>query len=145
MTDIATVFDPLLGAGDWTADGDLSGDLETAVLISVFTDRTAGDDDVIPDASGDPRGWWGDLDADRPIGSKLWLRLRSKQTDTVLALVRNDIADALAWLIDDGVAAAVDVTAEWTRPGMLGARIVIHRASGTTASFRYDWAWKEIA
>jgi phage gp46-like protein len=70
--------------------------------------------------------------------------MRSKQDDLALALVKNDIAEALQWLLDDGVATKVDVAAEWSKPGILGARIVITRASGATAGLRFDWAWKEI-
>lgn len=129
------------GASDLVAGNDLG----TAVLISLFTDAQAGDDDVIPDGSGDPRGWWGDQDEDVAIGSKLWLLSRSKQTATVLALAQHYIAEALQWLIMDGIAAAVDVTTEWTKPGFLGARVVIHRASGTVAAVQFDWAWKELS
>jgi phage gp46-like protein len=145
----APILDSDVGAvrdGVFLADGGavIGNDLGTAILISLFTDATAGDDDAIPDGSDDPRGWWGDLGADRPIGSRLWLRMRSKQTDTVLALVKDDITHALAWLVDDGVAARVDAEAEWSRPGMLGVRIVVHRADGSTIAARFDWAWKEV-
>jgi phage gp46-like protein len=122
----------------------VGNDLGTAILISIFTDQTAGTDDVIPDRSGDPRGWWGDLGAAYPIGSKLWLRMRSKQTDVVLSLVKNDIETALEWLIDDGVASSIDVTVEWSRPGMLGARIVVNRTNGTNPAVNFDWAWTEL-
>ena len=55
-------------------------DLQTAILISLFTDAQASPDDMIQDGSGDPRGWWGDLGSSKPIGSKLWLLGRAKQT-----------------------------------------------------------------
>lgn len=38
--------------------------LVTQVLICLFTDARADDDDVIPDGSGDPRGWPGDTYSD---------------------------------------------------------------------------------
>lgn len=112
-------------------------DLVTAVLISLFTDATADPDDVVLDGSGDPRGWWGGA-----IGSKLWLRARSKQTASVLALVKNDIEQALAWLIEDGVVAAVNVTTEWTRPGMLGAQVVLKRTDGARAALKFSRLWE---
>lgn len=143
MSDIATVWQVDAGAGDWVAAdaGDLfAGDeLLTAVLISLFTDAEAGPDDEAPDRSGDPRGWWAG-----PIGSRLWLRMRSKQVDVTLALAKANIADALAWLIEDGVAAAIDVTTEWTRPGMLGAEVVIRRTDGTRAAVRFSSLWESI-
>lgn len=168
MTDLATRWDSATGAGDlglslpqqliWTDEHgnsvlDLAGrpvaasftagtglavgdDLLTAVLISLFTDGAADPDDAIPDGSDDPRGWWGG-----EIGSKLWLRMRSKATLSALALVRRDIEQALAWLVEDNVAARVDVATEWTRPRLLGARVLILRADGTrrALAFAQDW------
>lgn len=125
--------------------GLISGhDLETSVLISLFTDRQAGPDDVIPDGTSNPRGWWGDLGQDYPIGSHIWLRLRSKQIDQTLALVRGDIAQALQWMIDDGVVARLDITTEWQGAGFLAASVTLHRADGTTQALRYSWAWKDL-
>ena len=147
MSDITTVWDVANGRGDWVLVPPdlLSGsDLETAVLISLFTDRIADPDDKIPDGSGDPRGWWGDLGADRPIGSKIWLRLRSKETDQTLALVKGDIEAALEWLLDDGVASAVAVLTEWTRPTMLGAKIDIDQPGIGRATFRFAWVWNGV-
>jgi phage gp46-like protein len=114
-------------------------DLRTAVMISVFTDAVAGSDDSIPDGSEDPRGWWADPD----IGCRVWLRLRAKQTQQTLLLVKADMTEALAWLITDGVAAAVDVLTEWTAPGLLGCQITVRRQDGTTVATQFDWAWKE--
>ncbi|WP_235210433.1 phage GP46 family protein [Caballeronia sordidicola] len=37
------------------------------MLNSLFTDRQARADDVIPDGSDDPRGWWRDTDPLHPI------------------------------------------------------------------------------
>jgi phage gp46-like protein len=166
MTDIITSWDSAAGAGDWyfapdnpaiwvDENGDpivdehgglinailapglpTSSDLATAVLISLFSDEVASDDDALPDPSGDKRGWWGG-----PIGSKLWLRHRSKPTTTLLAQIKSDIQTALAWLVADGVAGSIDVTVEYTRPGMLGTKIVIHRASGTDLALRFANLW----
>ena len=145
----ASILDQLgqaLDDGLFSGSGDLvvGNDLGTAILISLFTDAEAGDDDVIPDGSGDPRGWWGDLGEDYKIGSKLWLLSRSKQTSTVLALAKLYIEQALQWLIDDGIAASVAVTTEFSKPGFLGALVQIYRANGTDASVRFDWAWQEL-
>lgn len=171
MSDITTTWDVASGTGDWSLDitqssfwtdengnsilddrgqpidaffvqgeGLVSGsDLVTSVLISLFTDAQAGTDDVISDGSGDPRGWWGGA-----IGSKLWLRERSKQTATVLALVKNDIEQALAWMITDGIVAAIEVTTEWTRPGMLGALVVLKRSDGARAAMNFSRLWESI-
>lgn len=52
--------------------------LETAVLISVFTDQRV-EEEAVPDNSADRRGWWGDLSEDA-TGSKFWLLFRSSTT-----------------------------------------------------------------
>lgn len=171
MTDITTLWNVGAGTGDWSisaasaslwtdqngnsitdqsgqaidvsftpGQGLLAGsDLVTAVLISLFTDATAAADDTMPDGSGDPRGWWAG-----PIGSKLWLRTRMKATATVPALVKNDIEQALSWLIEDGVVASVDVTTEWTRPGMLGGQIVLRRTDGAKAALNFSRLWESM-
>jgi phage gp46-like protein len=178
MADIATIWNPALGEGDWTllapvdalladeAGGLLltwddfplatglaspiqpslvSGqDLQTAVLISLFTDRQAAVDDVLNDASQDPRGWWGDLGQTYPIGSRLWLRQRSKQTPQTLQLVKGDIAEALQWLIDDGVVASIDIDAQWQASGFLAAVVTLNQSSGALQALRFSWAWKEL-
>ena len=115
-------------------------DLQSAVLISLFTDAQASPDDLGGDASADPRGWWGDAG----LGSKLWLRMRSKQTAATLVLVKADIQSALQWIVDDGVAAKIDVLTEWDAPGLLAAQITLHRTDGSTANLTFDWAWRTL-
>ena len=147
MPDITTVWDVNDGRGDWKLNGAqlASGnDLATAVLISVFTDRQCLDDDTIPDNTGDARGWWGDLEQTVPIGSRLWLLERAKETTETLQRASDYIKEALQWMIDDGVVAKFDVLTEWTRPGMLGAQITAHKQDGTTVAMQFDWAWKGL-
>lgn len=105
----------LVGYDLATEDG-----LRTAVIISLFTDRRAEADDEIPDGSDDRRGWWAG-----PIGSRLWLLARTKETPDTLARARAYAIEALQWLIDDGVATTVDVTAEWARRGVLALHVAI--------------------
>jgi phage gp46-like protein len=176
MADIATIWSPSLGIGDWylqlAADGTITDDagqsiiddtgsslhdglfsgvsdlqagddLFTAVLISLFTDAQADSDDIIPDGSNDPRGWWGDLGEDVGIGSKIWLLSRSKQTEEVRVKAETYLAAALQWLVDDQIAASISVAASWDRPGFLAATINITRNNGTVQSVRADWAWKD--
>lgn len=147
MPDISIVWDAANSRGDWQQLGPdlLTGnDLQTAVLLSLFTDRAANSDDVIPDGTGDPRGWWGDLDEDSPIGSRLWLLDRSKQTQEVLNNARDYIVEALQWLVDDGVVASMDVQTEWTRDTFLGAQIALYQPAGPNVSLTYAWAWQQL-
>lgn len=146
MSDISTTWNTSTGYADWAMSGPSlqSGkDLYTAVLISLFTDRVANQGDAIPDGSGDPRGWCLD-DPTHPIGSRLWLLDRSKQTQETLANANDYVAEALKWLIDDGVVAKFDILCEWTKPSMLGIAITAYRTNGTTESLNYLWAWQGI-
>ena len=59
------------------------------------------------------------------MGSRLWLLERSKETDDVLARAREYAIEALTWLLEDGVARSLDVTASWVRRGVLGLVVVI--------------------
>ena len=145
MTDITTTWVTSTGTGDWTVSGGAlaSGDdLETAVLVSIFTDRQADADDVPPDGSDDRRGWWGDQDQDVPIGSRLWLLDRSRLTQAVANSARIYIEEALQWLVDDQVAAAVTVQALIAGKSQLDTLITITRQNGTTVPLRYSWAWQ---
>jgi phage gp46-like protein len=130
MTDIAlalthngTAIDLALGTYDLASE---SG-LRSAVIISLYTDRRAEADDVLPDGTEDRRGFW----ADPTLGSRLWLLARAKETDDVLARAREYANEALAWLLDDGVARAVEVTATWVAKGVLGLIVTITIADRT--------------
>ena len=109
--DIKIRWDIGLMAGDLSVvDEDLESEsgLETAVIISLFTDRRARDDDELPDPNNsDKRGWWGDLVAevaDDQIGSRLWLLERAKTTENVLVKAKEYAEESLSWMIEDGVA-----------------------------------------
>ena len=115
-------------AGDLVAEGSL----RTAVILSLFLDRRAEDDDILPNGSDDRRGWWADTVAPMTdygigggsasgdhIGSRLWLLSREKQLAGVLERARHYAEEALTWLVEDGVATAVQVTATNPRQGWL--------------------------
>ena len=148
MSDTTTVWNVSRSRGDWVLDGPVlrtGSDLATAILISVFTDRVANPDDVIPDGTNDPRGWWGDLGEAVPIGSRLWLLERAKQSDDTLQRAYDYLGECLRWLLDDGVVAKFDILVEWTRASMLGAQILAYRRDGTTETTAFTWAWKGIS
>lgn len=149
MPDISLIWDVDNSRGDWQLVGPVlvtGNDLASAALISLFTDRIANPDDVIPDGTDDPRGWWGDLGEDRPIGSRLWLLSRAKQTQETLNNAVDYAKEALEWFIDDGVAARIDVFAQWVRTSFLGLQVIFYNRDGTTiAALSYAWAWNQIA
>lgn len=86
--------------------------LETAILISLFTDKRVSASEV-PQDGDSQRGWWADefaeADGDE-IGSKLWLFERGKINAQTAQAVQVRARQALEWMITDGVASAVEVT-----------------------------------
>lgn len=155
MSDIRTAITAGTFSFDWTlaalgiADrylglGEDAG-LETAVILSLFTDRRAEDGDALPGGSDDKRGWWGDTYAevagDR-FGSRLWLLSREKQTQSVLVRAKRYAEEALAWLIEDGIARAVNVSAEIVSQGVLGLGIEIIRSAAPPQKYRFETFWR---
>jgi phage gp46-like protein len=141
VTDTSTIWNPGQLHGDWNLVGaqlQSGGDLETAFLISLFTDRVANIDDVIPDGTTDPRGWWAD-DQERPIGSRLWLLERVKLTNAVAARAKDYAAEALKWLIDDGVLVRIDITTEIILSNQLRMRVIGFASAGSKAAIDYQW------
>lgn len=147
MSDIGLTYDALTGAADvviGAADLQTDEGLETAVMLSLNTDRRAEDGDELPDGQTDRRGWWADglgEPVDDRWGSRLWLLDRSKRTPDVLERAETYAREALQWLLDDLVATAVDVVAEFGTGAQWGLSITIHRPQKDPARYRYDRAW----
>lgn len=147
MTDVALTWSQTNQTADLTlVGGDLAVDhgLTTAVIISLFTDRRARSDDPLPQQGDDRRGWWGDVFAQEAadlIGSRLWLLSREKQTAQVATRAREYILEALAWMLADRVASAVDVTTEIPGTGTLAISVFITRPGGPDR-LRFDFVWQ---
>ncbi len=149
MSDLALIWDAKAGSADLSVEaGVLATDagLRTAVVVSLFTDRLARADDVLPVEDGDRRGWWGDVEprvAGDRIGSRLWLLAREKATPQALNRAREYAAEALNWLIADGVARTVEVEAE-AQGSVLGLglvlRVVIIRTGGAAGRYALTWS-----
>lgn len=152
MTDIALTWSNELWRGDWRLDdtGVLASDadLDTAVMLSLFTDRTATPDDVIPD-DGSIRGWWADTYRPYPLGSRLWLLSREKKTEITRRRAEEYTKEAMAWFIDAGIASRVDVTATWLphpdRSGVLELVVVVYPPQGAHKIWRFPLQWAQLA
>lgn len=112
MADIAIVWrnghrSLVLNGPDLLTDNSI----ETAVIISLFTDRRAQPSDPIPDGTTDRRGWWADSFRKRPIGSRLWLLGREKTLESVLERAKTYADEALAWMKLAGLVKSVTCTA----------------------------------
>jgi phage gp46-like protein len=150
--DILVQWDNVNTIGDWSlADGDLQTgqDLETACLVSLFTDKLATPDFVPTDGTSDRRGWWADPYNDQPLGSNLWQLERAKKTRDTLGLARTYAQTALQWLVTDGIAASVTVDTRWlgnpTGSTMLGIAVAITKPDGSATRFVFGWAWENLA
>jgi phage gp46-like protein len=157
--DVAILFDPTYQAFDWSqnptgdiADTNFAGTsgLESALVISLYTDRTMPPDWVFPQKGilNNPGGWWGDAFNPAPIGSHLWLLRFQSGAPNLLQIARNYCLDALQWLIDNGIAATIDVTPTWIFPNSqraIGLAIVITEpVTNVTSRFQYSYAWQQV-
>lgn len=120
--------------------------LVRAVVISLFTWRRAKPDDELP--GSDRMGCWIDslppVVGDR-IGSRLWLLTRAKLLKDTPAKAREYAEEALVWMLEDGVATAVDVTAERQESATLAMGVVITRAlDDSRLDIRFANVWSLI-
>jgi phage gp46-like protein len=144
MSDTSTRWNAPLDYGDWKLVGtnlQTGSELVTAVLISLFTDRLANEDDAIPDGSNDPRGWVGDLGQPVPIGSRLWLLSRAKLTPAIAATAKSLAAEALKWMLDDSVVARIDINTEIVQPNRMNMQVIAFRQDGTRIAMDFTHAW----
>lgn len=121
---------------------DVIDDLPRSVIISLFTWRRANPDDDLPGTN--KYGWWGDtypqITGDR-IGSRLWLLSRAKLTDETILKAQEYAEEALQWLVDDGVAAAVQVQVERQSLDTLALGIIITRGDKSLLNIRFANVW----
>lgn len=145
MSDISSFWDAERLAADWREGrGDLvSGDdLQTAIIISLFTDRVAREDDDID--GDDRRGWWGDADEENDIGSRLWLLRRQKLAQAVAQKAEDYSREALQWLVTDGVVSSFSVATQIVYPRRLNMVIRYQRpGNGNDTDMRFFWVWEQ--
>lgn len=122
-------------------------DLETAVLISLFTEARVEKRELklfyprLPAVGTYQGGFWGDSFLDSSWGSKLWLLRAAKATSTNLNRARTYAEEALQWLIDEGAARSVLVEAERGRdPSWLRLTVNIARPDNST----WDHVWEKL-
>lgn len=147
---IRIVFDPELITGDWILKGatlDDTNEIVTAVAVALFTHRTARIDDALPDPRDtDRRGVWSDHEAQEihggwPVGSRLWLLSREKQTERTRQRAETYIEEAMQPFVDIELIDGFDLTVEWFEPEKLGAEIVLHRGPKGSIAVRFERLW----
>lgn len=130
-------------------NGDLKADdgLETAVTISLFSDKRVPASEI-PDGLETRQGWWGDLFPDvenDKIGSKLWTLSRAKNTLETLTAFENETKAALQWMLDDGVAKSISVTASFDEYKRMILAISITKPEDNQASeFGFIWDGQDV-
>lgn len=113
------------------ADFETTDGLESAIVVSVFSDRRAYKDEV-----GDPmrrRGWIGDLVSEVPgdlHGSGLWLYEQSRLTQEVVTGVRQEAEQCLEWMIQEDLVVSVSAAVA-SDPVKRQLRLVITTSSPT--------------
>lgn len=146
LADLALEWSFDRGDADLTIiDADIGVDagIVTAVLLSLFLDRRAENDDRPPSGDiTDRRGWWADeflrVGGDR-TGSRLWLLDRSKRTNEVALRAKEYCVEALAWMLEDRVCSSIDVTTEMT--DRLLIVVGINRSGRDPITLRFSRVW----
>ena len=94
------------------SDGDIETEdqLDTAILVSLFTDRRAQPSEVVK--AQQRRGWIGDLETPEDLwGSMLWLFEQARLTGAIVAGIGNAAQNAFEWMTRDKVATEVSARA----------------------------------
>lgn len=122
----------------------LDESMETLVLLSLFTHVEATEAEIAAAGLDRQEGWWADATAIRDpgtprLGSKLWLLSRGKLSLDKMRLAEQYARESLSWLIDQGIAATVTVTATRPRPDVLGLDVTITRPTKLLPPFKQLW------
>lgn len=147
MPDISLSWNVASQRAEWQfGTGDLltGSDLESAVLVSLFTDGRAPADYIPTDGSNNRRGHWSDSFEPSPVGSALWTFRRRKKTDdtSLLIEISNCCKIALDWMLKSGIAASVDAQAIWIAPDAIGLTVTITEPlQSTLHTFNFSWSW----
>lgn len=124
-------------------DGDLKPDngLETAALISVFSDKRVTLEEL-PPGEFDRRGWWADLISDPiedEIGSKLWRLETAKINNETAVELESVLIEAFQWMLDNGLASKLIVNAQRVESNRIDGSIKIFKPEGDPIPFKFIW------
>lgn len=118
--------------GDFTkVDG-----FDTSLIISVYADKRASKSEV-PYALY-RSGWIGNSYKDFEIGSKVWIYLRSRLTNSNIESIKKAATDSLQWLISDSLAKNVQVEIISVTSVKISLKIVIEFSNGIIEDKYYD-------
>ncbi|EDL52606.1 phage protein [Vibrio mediterranei AK1] len=104
--------------------------LTHAVLQSVYNYAESTQNDRARMASNERGGTWS-KELIEIVGSRDWTLKRAKLTDETLSLAKRFYEEALAWLINEGHAKAVEVSVWREKPNQMGRNVMITLADGS--------------
>lgn len=148
--DMRLTMDDTVGYVDISlADRDVERDagFETAVLLTIGTDRRAENDDILPDKSEYRGGWFGDVAPTIPndkAGCRLWLLRRAKTEAEILPRAREYLLDGFKWMLDDGIVKKIDIQVDRAhdlRTTML-IRIAFYRPEVKPIFYQFYYNWQ---
>lgn len=116
--------------------------LAEAVLLSLFSDGRV-DSSAALEATGnaeDVRGYWGDDNENESgrFGSKLWLYHRQKITPQVVSRIQQAAINSLQWMIEDGIAGAVNAEASVEGDSRVNLVVTIDRSFGESERYEFN-------
>lgn len=138
MSDVALRWDNDRGLFDLAiVDDDIAADdgLNTAVLLSLFTDARADD------GNGVERGHWADQFGPDSSGSQLWRLQRQKRQLGLASATKTWAERALQWMIDDNIATSVAVTVSLDED-VLCLAIEIERPPNEVLNIQFSQLWE---
>ena len=102
-------------------DFDSGDELLSAILLSVFTDAKADDEEFeeVKEWELTNRGYWGDQLEESRLGSKLWLLKRRIRDEETLEKAVVYTKESLQWMLDDELVSSVEVQSEWENEDLL--------------------------
>ena len=120
----------------------LSNSLTNSVVISTLVE----DRESMPtsaDINTVRGGWWGDSLESYHLGSKLWTLLRHGITPSVLKKAAEHVKKALKWMLDDGIAKAVEVSAvQSSQAYRIDLEIKIEKPDGSVEPYKWQVNWR---
>lgn len=126
----------------------LDDGLENYILISLLTDRKASVNDILPSEFSTRAGWVGDIfETNSEIGSRLWLRSRERLSQELYGIIKNDILEALNWMVEDDMVKEfiVNVTRDTGQDvpkNNLKISIVAVQDNQSQRGFQYFFNWE---
>lgn len=151
MTDIRILWNQEKQICDWPIvnnDFETDSDIESSILVSLFTWRVAESSWVGFNGDNNRYGWWGDAFRTWPIGSRLWQLQRLKKADIDLKRATDLCYEALKWMTDNNIVTNLVVNCTWDKINTSRMNIVITCNKPNISAlkaYNFSWAWNQIS